>query len=352
VRAQDLSRVQLEWVGPERCAVAGDVLARARASIDRTWSSTEAMTVTVHVRDARDGGLGVSFEAQRSADTVRRALSVPSCEEARRAMALLIALSLEEVVPEESAETPDSVPHAALEPKHPVRVATNQQARDAQTRPDLDSQRKPERKAKPTVAGASEPKPRNAEPEPAGPSEAPPVEDLSRARDRTSNEPQRGPLLVAATVGLEAPVLAAAAAVFSASVGFRLLALQLDLGASYWLPVAQDLNNVHVVIDQLGASFAACHWFSLGRLELAPSARLLLVRLAATLNTREAEPRAWLRAAPGARLGLWLTRQLALQVSVEALVSLSRPSVTTSHGDVAEPPRLGVGAQAGLMWSL
>jgi hypothetical protein len=354
VRAQDLSRVQLEWLGPESCAVAGDVLARARASVDPTWSSTEAMAVTVRVRGARDGGLEVSFEAQRSSDTVRRTLSVRSCEEAKRATALLIALSLEEVVPDESAETAGPVQYAALEPKQPVRIAANEPARAAQTSAELDSKRNAEPDPKPMPTRASEPKPRNSEPEsePARSSEGPPVEELGRARDRPPNGPPRGPLLVAATAGLEAPVLEVVDAVFSASVGFRFLALQLDLGASYWLPVAQELNTVHVVINQIGASFAACHWFSFGRFELAPSAKLLLVRLGATLNGRQAEPRAWLRAAPGARLGLWLTRQLALQVSVEALVSLTRPSVTTGQGDVVEPPRLGAGAEAGLMWSL
>lgn len=347
VRAQDLSRVQLEWVGPDGCTVAGDVLARARASVDPAWSSTQAMAVTVLVRGARDGGLYVSFEAQRSSDTVRRTLTVRSCEEARRATALLIALSLEEVVREAPAVAAGSLQQAALEPKQTVRVVASEAA---PKNGGDDAQRNAEPQPRPVPA--LEPKPRSAEPEPARASEAPAVEEPGRARDRIESDPRRGPWLVAAAAGLEAPVLEAVGAVFSASMGLRSRALELDLGVSYWLPVAQELNTVRVEVHQLGASFAACFWFSFGRIELAPSARLVLVHLRATLDAREAEPRAWLRTAPGARLGLWLTPQLALQASVEALVSLTRPSLTTSEGDVARAPRLGVGAQAGLVWSL
>lgn len=336
-QADELTGVRLEWHGPASCAQAGDLLQRARRSVDPAWRASDAVTVIVNLQETAPGVLELAFEAQRSAGGARRVLTVASCEEARRTAALLIALFLDG----ETRQTAAAVPAPASATSH--------------------AEPKPEDQAEPASEPAAPPTPaREAEPAapPAAPldDERPPPVVLARPREPGASADSGGPGArdgpsIGAAGGLETAVLASAHGVFIVWAGWRWNALELDVGGSFWLPAEGTLNHVAVQVDQLGALVGACHWFSLGRWELGPSVRLLVERVDAELNSFDAGAKPWLRAAAGLRAGASIFERLSLQLAADVPFSLGRPTFITPDGASAQAPAIGLSAHAGLSWA-
>jgi hypothetical protein len=313
-RADELAGVDLQWHGSARCAQAENVLELARASIDPAWQPEGTIAIRVDVRDGADGGLELSFEAQRPDGTVRRALTAASCDEARRTAALLIALSLGEP----AAPALEASGGAAA--SNSTAVPAEAPAQSTQTKPQQRDAEKPH-----------------------------PIVLATRAAVAPRSSIRSG-FTLAIAVGFEAPVPTSATPVFAAWLGWRTTTAEIDVGASAWLAAQHEVKTVKVRIEQLGALLAGCYWFSFGRWELGPSAKVLAESVAAELNGLDAGSKLWLRAAPGLRLSLWLSPQLTLQLAADALFSLHRPRFSTAARDSVRTPVFGVGSQAALTW--
>lgn len=321
-RAQDFAGVDLAWRGPPSCAEPLDTLAMARGLVDPSWLAVEPITVRVSLRDLGSDALELSFEAEGADGPLRRVLQVTTCSEARRAAAVWIALSVGEQIPTERTA-------AALAPQQASAVAT----------------------ASPTPpAPASAPQP-EAEPnkEPAAGEEPAPVVRADRSEVAPTRFARNG-LSLAIGVGVEGPVLASVGVPFAAWLGWRATHLELDLGARVWLPAKDEVSDVSVRLDQLGAVLGACYWISFDRWELGPSAKLLVERVDAELNGENAEATAWVRAAPGLRLAVWLSTHVALQFVTDAIVSLHRPTLSSSTGDSVRTTAFNVAALGALIW--
>jgi hypothetical protein len=115
--------------------------------------------------------------------------------------------------------------------------------------------------------------------------------------------------------------------------------------------VQHEVNAVDVEVEQIGASLSACHWFSFGVWELAPSLGLLLSRVSAQLNDADVGTETWLRAAPSLQLTAWLSERLALRLATEVLIALHQPSFSAADGASAQTPGFSFSSQAGLVWA-
>lgn len=98
-------------------------MAEAHSLVGDDLGQRAPLVVRVVIQDLADEGLRVQLEAQGTGHWFRRGLTLASCEEARQATALLIALTLDPdlvraPIPE---PTPATVPVAVTEPRDPDR---------------------------------------------------------------------------------------------------------------------------------------------------------------------------------------------------------------------------------------
>ena len=291
-RAQQLAGVELAWRGPPSCAEPLDTLAMARGLVDPGWRAVEAIRIRVSLRDLGSEALELSFEAEGADGPLRRALQVTSCSEARRAAAVWIALS----VGEQSAVEGAAVPGEATPPTHQEPVAAPAAAAAAAAMPPpapvATPQPKPE--AKPQA---------DPPPEPPEVKKAPPVARADRDAEVTPTRFARSGFSLAIAVGVEGPVLTSAGVPFAAWLGWRATHFELDVGVSVWVPTKDEISNVEVRLDQLGAVLGVCYWVSFDRWELGPSAKLLIERVDAELNGQDAEAKSVGACGPGPARG-------------------------------------------------
>jgi len=289
--AQALSGVDLHWQGPPDCAKPIHVLETARGLLGHDGDPRAAVSVRVELRELADGSLSLTLQAQGAGGASRRTLTMPSCEQARQAAALLIAL--------------------ALDPE-PERAAPAAEQAPAET----------------TTESSAKPP----------------------ARHETPRSDRSGATIGVAG-GLELPALSVAAGVLTARLGWRWDAIELEAAASVWLPSRKQIEDVELAVDRIGGAATACHWFALEAWELGPCLGLELSRVHAELNDADAGAEASARVALGARLGLWLSDRIALDFAADAMLALHRPRFATGDGESARAPTAGFVARAGISYS-
>lgn len=316
VRADEPAAVaaQLVWRGPASCAEPTGVLERARELSEEAWPAESSLGAQVDVEEREGGGVVLRFVLQRDAGAVRRTLELGSCEEARQAAALLLALSLDAETSQQApaAEAPEVAPPPPQQPPLPPSAAAPVVVTNTPNTPPPDDEDEDE-----------------DEPEPAESALAP---------------------LLGLAVGVEGPAPSPVSGMLAASGGLRWHALSLELAGYAWLPAQAEIDAVTVRVQKLGGALTACYFVGFSAWELGPCAGLHLERVAAQLDGSDAGAQAWLRAAPGARLLLWLSGQLALGLSADVLLSLHRPRFELERGTSAEASLASVAASAGVVW--
>ena len=122
VRAQ-VPGVELRWQGPPRCAEPTGVMAEAHSLVGDDLGDRAPLVVRVAIQDLADEGLRVELDAQGTGHFFRRELTLPSCEEARQATALMIALTLDPDLARAPIEepAPATPPAVVAEPQDPDR---------------------------------------------------------------------------------------------------------------------------------------------------------------------------------------------------------------------------------------
>lgn len=125
--------VSIEWTGPSDCAEAKAAETYIRRMLSGTsHAASPNSDVHVVVQLATDGKWDVSIETMTSGIVGERSLRVDSCEEARRAVALLVALMIDPNAQPRALDQPSSTenqeanpaPERPSPPAPPVAVAT------------------------------------------------------------------------------------------------------------------------------------------------------------------------------------------------------------------------------------
>ena len=321
-RAQVMPSVELEWRGPADCAQPPRGLEHARTPRDGERAQEPAVTVSVVVEHAAGQGFSVTFAAQRGATRVQRILTAPTCDEARQAVALLVALTLDAKL-EEDESVPAGVP---LQPEpEPPAAAPVPAPTDEPRAPPQQLTQEP-RTAVRTQQLAPE---------------------LARAPSR-----ERARFVLGLAAGIEAPVLTLVRPLATLSMGIRLGALQLDASATSWKITRKKLNAVKVATGMVGGALAASYWLTFGRWELAPSLGVELRRVSVVLGTKDVGAKPWARADSSLRAAFRLIRELAVWASADAMVALHRPRFSSKANGELRMPALGFESRVGLSWSL
>jgi hypothetical protein len=277
VRAQVLPAVELHWQGPDRCPEASGVLDEAQSLLGQVRMQDSKVIVYVDLRDLGERGIELEVKSENDGVAAQRALTAPSCEAAKQAAALLIALILD---PESALPSPNTAPLA---------------------------------------------------PESVAPPEPP------RAPNAPSPAQRSGARIGVGAAG-ELPALASVIGVLNAQVGWRWASTQVDAKGALWLPDRAKVDGSTALVKRQGGQVSACHWFSFERWELGPCLALELAFMRARLKGADLGTAASARAVPGARLALWVSDRISLHVSADVLLSLIRPRfVSADDGSIRSP---------------
>lgn len=263
-------------------------MAEAHSLVGDDLGQRAPLVVRVAIQDLADEGLRVELEAQGTGHSFRRELMLPSCEEARQAAALLIALTL-----------------------------------------DPDLARVPIEEPAPTQE------------------RAPP-----RAHAPATKPPDRSGPSLGANAGFDPSELSEPTVVFGVQLAWRWSAIQLEASGSFWLPTRNEVTEgVDLAVDMAGGALHTCYWFAFGRWDLGPCLGLEATRVHGVLNGADAGSHAWFRVGLGPRLAVWLSAYVALSVSAEPVLGLHRPHFASNSGDSAHAPAFGFVFRLGFVFA-
>lgn len=322
--ADPLAGIDVRWSGPQSCVDRGEVTAEARRLLpsDGAYEPTQ-IDITVSELKTPRAGYQLMLSARSAARTAERALELASCDEARQAAGLLIALMLD---PEAVAAAESVEPHPIVAPPEP-----------------------------PTPAPAAEPEP---QPSPSVPPKAEPAPPPAAPTVSAPQAPAKlvlGPELHAGAL-LDSSALPAVAVGPFASAGFRIGVLRLALGALY-LPGAERSASAQGSIraSLFGGQLAACAmWRVASAFEVGPCASGELGRYAARargVTHGESDATLWAAVSAGASAALSLSSRLALEASVALLAPLRRPVLGLRAMEATHRvPPLSLRAALGVRW--
>lgn len=286
----------MHWRGPPDCAQSEGVLAETRVLLGGDGSQRLPVDVDVELRAAADGGLDLAFEARSQERVVRRELALSSCEEAKQAAALLVALTLDPKLPGAPPAATAAPSSAARQPKREVEA--------------------------------------NRTPEP----------------EAFAFEPKGGSIGIAA--GPDPWSLPAPTGIATARLAWRFGALTLEASGSFWLPTRDAMsNNVELDVDLYGVAAGACYWLTFSAWELGSSLGFELSSVRVSLNGARAGAAAWARVWLGPRIALWVSDEVSLGLSAEAVVALHRPRFSGAQGESTRTPGAGFVPRLWLSWT-
>lgn len=326
-RADPLDGIALRWDGPDSCGDRGEVSTEARRLLPAS-GAYEPTEIDIVVRE-REGGPGylLRFSARSASRSADRELRLASCEEARQAAGLLVALTLD----------PESV---------------------AEGVPAIAPQVAPAAPASPPPAPPVSPEPAAPEPKPVTP---PAAAARSPVRSRQAGLElglELGPELAAGAFADTAVLPDLAFGAF-ASAGLRVSGLRLSLSGLYLPGAERELaapDGPRVRATLWAGQLALCQqWQLSATFELGPCASIELGRYAARSERvahSDEDAALWAASAAGISMAAPVVSGFGLFASLLALVPITRPVLSLSDtGPAYTVPRLSLRAALGVRWN-